>query len=166
MDPMQIIKGVGLDPRIGNFYNNPSFGYGGYCLPKDTKQRLANYHRVPNNLIRAVVDSNATRKDFVAESILREKPKIVGIYRLVMKADSDNYRTSAVQGIMKRIQAKGVPPVVYEPNMSSETFFNCQVIKDLDSFKKMSCIIVANRQHSELSDVKFKTYTRDLFGVD
>ena len=166
MDSKQIIKGVGLDPRIGDFYNNPSFGYGGYCLPKDTKQLLANYNRVPNNLIKAVVDSNSTRKDFIADGIVSMAPQVVGIYRLVMKADSDNFRTSAIQGIMKRIQAKGVPLIVYEPKLRESHFFNSEVIQDLDVFKERSSVIVANRKHPELLDVAAKVYTRDLFGSD
>ena len=166
MDSKQIIKGVGLDPRIGDFYNNPSFGYGGYCLPKDTKQLLANYNRVPNNLIKAVVDSNSTRKDFIAAGIISMAPQVVGIYRLVMKADSDNFRTSAIRGIMKRIQAKGVPLIVYEPKLRESHFFNSEVIQDLDVFKERSSVIVANRKHPELLDVAAKVYTRDLFGSD
>ncbi|MCZ6116342.1 nucleotide sugar dehydrogenase [Campylobacter ureolyticus] len=162
----QIIKGVGLDPRIGDHYNNPSFGYGGYCLPKDTKQLLANYENVPSNLIEAIVKSNSTRKDFIASDILAKKPKIVGIYRLVMKSGSDNFRSSAIQGIMKRIKAKGIDVVVFEPALKEDSFFNSKVIKNLDEFKEISDVIVANRYEKALEDVREKIYTRDLYHVD
>lgn len=166
LDTKQIIEGVGLDPRIGNHYNNPSFGYGGYCLPKDTKQLLANYKDVPNNIMQAVVDANSTRKDHIASMILKRNPKVVGVYRLTMKSNSDNFRESAIQGVMKRIKGEGVEVIIYEPTLEEETFYNSPVVNDFEEFVKRSDVIVANRMSEELEEVKEKVYTRDIYSRD